>query len=181
MGPPAAPAPIRGLLEPVPVPAFGRSRVASTIRLSGNESPAAPGELGRSAGARTGGSGTRGEFYRYVIVGGFAFICDASTLYSLTQFLKVNYLVSAPIGFIVGTLVNYTLSRNWVFERRRLQRTSAELTIFTVIGVVGLGLNELILWFFQSKLGIYYLFAKGVSGVVVLIWNFGARKLALFS
>jgi putative flippase GtrA len=125
-------------------------------------------------------SGVRSEFFRYFLVGGFAFLCDTFTLFSLTHFLKVNYLVSAPVGFLVGTAVNYWFSRTWVFQRRTLKNTSAELTIFTLIGVVGLGLNELILWVFQSKLGIYYLFAKGVSGVTVLMWNFGARKVALF-
>lgn len=122
----------------------------------------------------------RREFVRYLLVGGFAFICDTSTLFSLTQFLRLNYLLSAPIGFCVGIFVNYVLSRKWVFERRTLKNTPAEMTVFTLIGVVGLGLNEVILWTFQVKLGIYYLFAKGVSGVVVFMWNFGARKIILF-
>ena len=107
-------------------------------------------------------------------------MCDAVTLFSVTEFLKVNYLISAPIGFMVGTVVNYALSRSWVFQRRTLKSKPAELTIFTLTGVVGLGLNEVILWYFQSRLGVYYLFAKGVSGCVVLAWNFGARKLLLF-
>ena len=125
-------------------------------------------------------SGVRGEFYRYVVVGGVSTLCDAATLFSLTHFAGVHYLVSAPIGFSLGTFVNYLLSGNWVFSRRTVKNRPAELTIFTLIGVVGLSLNELILWFFQSKLGIYYLIAKGVSAVVVLAWNFGARKLILF-
>jgi putative flippase GtrA len=126
-------------------------------------------------------NGVRSEFYRYVLVGGLATVFDATTLFSLTHFAGVNYLISAPIGFSLGTFVNYLLSGSWVFERRRLKNNkSAELTIFTLIGVVGLSLNELILWFFQSKLGIYYLIAKGVSAVVVLAWNFGARKAILF-
>lgn len=126
------------------------------------------------------GRGVRDEFYRYIVAGGFAFVCDAGTLYSLTQYLHINYLISAAVGFTLGTVVNYLLSRTWVFERRTLQNTSAEITIFTLIGAGGLGLNELILWFFQAKLGIFYLYAKGVSGVTVFMWNFGARKLALF-
>lgn len=133
---------------------------------------------GMNAGREPGG--VRGEFFRYFLVGGFAFVCDTTVLFSLTHFLKVNYLVSAPVGFVVGTVVNYVLSRSWVFRRRTLKNTPAELTIFTLIGIVGLALNELILWVFQSKLGIYYLLAKGVSGVTVFMWNFGVRKLALF-
>jgi putative flippase GtrA len=156
------------------------SEMTSAIGGSGNEGPTARSGLRLGNLSRGPLSGVRGEFARYIVVGGIAFICDAGTLYSLTRFLKVNYLVSAPLGFTVGVVVNYLLSRTWVFERRRLQNTPMEITIFTLIGVVGLGLNEGILWFFQSKLGIYYMFAKGVSGGVVFMWNFGARKLALF-
>lgn len=148
------------------VPAGGRQTVSSA---TGMPNP-----------KRGNGFGVRREFARYVIVGGTATVCDAVTLFSVTEFLKVNYLISAPIGFMVGTVVNYALSRSWVFQRRTLKSKPAELTIFTLTGVVGLGLNEGILWYFQSRLGVYYLFAKGVSGCVVLAWNFGARKLLLF-
>ncbi len=151
-----------------PHAALGVDEVASVI------------DAGSAAAERPAEIGVRREFIRYVLVGGFAFVCDTSTLFSLTQFLKVNYLISAPVGFIVGTAVNYVLSRTWVFQRRSIVNTSAELAIFTLIGVVGLGLNELILWMFQSKLGIHYMFAKVVSGIVVFMWNFGARKIALF-
>lgn len=156
------------------------SKVTRAIGIPVGERETAPGRAGFRANGRGARSNVRREFGRYLVVGGFAFVCDASTLFSLTRFLGVNYLISAPIGFSVGTIVNYVLSRAWVFQHRTLKNTPAEMTIFTLIGVVGLGLNEAILWFFQSKLGIYYLFAKGVSGVVVFGWNFGARKLALF-
>jgi putative flippase GtrA len=120
------------------------------------------------------------EFVRYLIVGGFAFACDATTLYVLTAFLGVYFLISAVIGFVLGLMVNYLLSRSWVFERRTLTNTSVEVTVFSAIGIAGLGLNEAILWTFQDKLRISYLIAKGVSGVVVFLWNFAIRKVALF-
>ena len=143
-----------------------------------SQSMGGPAGPGMPAARAAGGLGS--EFFRYFLVGGFSFVCDTLTLFSLTHYLNVNYLVSGAVGFLVGTAVNYLLSTNWVFRKRTLQNTQAEVTIFTLIGIVGLGLNEWILWFFQSKLGIYYLFAKGVSGVSVFMWNFGARKLALF-
>jgi putative flippase GtrA len=120
------------------------------------------------------------EFVRYAVVGAFAFACDASTLYVLTAFLGVYYLISAVVGFGVGLAVNYLLSRTWVFERRTLTNASMEATVFSVIGIAGLGLNEAILWTFQGKLGISYLIAKGVSGVAVFVWNFTIRKITLF-
>lgn len=155
-------------------------KATNALGIQANAVKAPSGGFGLRGGGRWVGSGVRREFARYVVVGGFAFVCDASTLFSLTQFLKVNYLVSGVVGFTLGVGVNYLLCRKWVFQRRTLKSTPAEMTIFTLIGVVGLGLNEAILWTFQAKLGIYYLFAKGVSGVVVFMWNFGARKLTLF-
>jgi putative flippase GtrA len=120
------------------------------------------------------------ELVRYIVVGGVAFACDASTLYVLTAFLGVYYLISAVVGFGIGLAVNYLLSRSWVFERRTLTNASVEATVFGVIGIAGLGLNEAILWTFQDKLGISYLIAKGVSGVAVFVWNFTIRKITLF-
>ena len=145
-----------------------------------NASPSIGGATGQGIPAARVAGGLGSEFFRYFLVGGFAFVCDTFTLFSLTHYLNVNYLVSGAVGFVVGTVVNYVLSRIWVFQKRTLQNTTAEMTIFTLIGIVGLGLNELILWFFQSKVGVYYLYAKGVSGVTVFMWNFGARKLTLF-
>jgi putative flippase GtrA len=52
------------------------------------------------------------EFVRYVLAGGFAFACDASTLYVLTAFLGVYYLISGVVGFGLGLAVNYLLSRS---------------------------------------------------------------------
>jgi len=160
--------------------ALDGEKVTSAISVPANGAQISSGGSGLQSGGRWAGSGVRREFARYLVVGGFAFACDASTLFSLTQFLRVNYLVSGVVGFTLGVGVNYLLCRKWVFQRRTLKNTPAEMTIFTLIGVVGLGMNEAILWTFQAKLGIYYLFAKGVSGVVVFMWNFGARKVALF-
>jgi putative flippase GtrA len=161
------------------VPEREQASLAPHAALGIDEAPRVVG-AGAAAAKQEVGIGIRREFTRYVLVGGFAFVCDTLTLFSLTQFLKVNYLISAPVGFVVGTIVNYVLSRAWVFQRRSITNTSAELIIFTLIGVVGLGLNELILWMFQSRLGIHYMYAKVVSGVAVFVWNFGARKVALF-
>ncbi|MFQ6003571.1 MAG: GtrA family protein, partial [Candidatus Zixiibacteriota bacterium] len=56
----------------------------------------------------------------------------------------------------------------------------AELFIFSLIGIVGLGFNELFIWFFTEKVHLYYLLSKIVSTFFVYLWNFFARKYILF-
>jgi len=121
------------------------------------------------------------QLLRYGIVGGIAYSVDFGFLFFLTEFIKIHYLVSAAIAFILGLLTNYVLSILWVFPKRTLADKRIEFLIFSIIGLIGLGLNEVIIWFFTELIHFHYLISKLFSTVVVFFWNFLARKKILFS
>ena len=121
------------------------------------------------------------QLFRYTFVGGFAFLVDFGTLAFLTEIVHIYYLVSAGISFLLGLTVNYILSIKWVFNSRKMEKQWLELLLFTVIGLVGLGLNELFIWVFTEIFFIYYLLSKIITTVIVYFWNFFARKYLLFS
>lgn len=120
------------------------------------------------------------QLFRYILVGGVAFIVDFMFLFILTEFFGLYYLVSAAIAFILGLIVNYLMSISWVFNKRSLDSRTFEFGIFAVIGVMGLGLNEFFIWFFTAELSFYYLISKFMAAILILFWNFFARKIALF-
>jgi putative flippase GtrA len=120
------------------------------------------------------------QFCRYLVVGSLAFVIDFASLYLFTECAGLHYLLSAAIAFVLGLVTNYILSRLWVFDRRTIDNVAIEFFIFTITGIVGLGLNEVIIWFVREKIQLHYLLAKAVSAGIVLIWNFGARKSVLF-
>lgn len=121
------------------------------------------------------------QLFRYTFVGGFAFIVDFGTLYILTEYFNIHYLVSAGIAFIFGLIINYFLSVKWVFNNRTMENRLLEFFLFTLIGIVGLGLNELFLWILTDILLIYYLLSKIITAIIVYLWNFFARKIILFN
>ncbi|HNY15391.1 MAG TPA: GtrA family protein [Bacteroidales bacterium] len=121
------------------------------------------------------------QLIRYTFVGGFAFIVDFGTLFLLTEYLYLHYLVSAAIAFILGLVTNYFLSIGWVFTRHTVSDKRIEFIVFALIGLVGLGLNELFLWLFTDLAGMYYLISKILTAVLVYLWNFFVRKLILFN
>ncbi|MBL8233305.1 MAG: GtrA family protein [Bryobacterales bacterium] len=133
-----------------------------------------------TAPASAGRNGLLSQFGRYLVVGGAAFGADFGLLYLLTEFGGIHYLGSAAMAFLAGLMLNYVLSRAWVFDRRTLDSTSLEFLVFAGIGVIGLLLNEVILWAVVGQFQIHYLLAKGGSAGVVLVWNFGARRFLLF-
>lgn len=121
------------------------------------------------------------QLFRYTFVGGVAFLVDFGSLFAFTELLGIHYLISAAIAFILGLITNYLLSIIWVFTRRTLTNRWTELLIFSLIGVVGLGFNELFIWFFTEKVHLHYLLSKIVSTFFVYLWNFFARKYILFN
>ncbi len=121
------------------------------------------------------------QLLKYVFVGGMAYSVDFGSLFFFTEVAKIHYLLSAAIAFILGLVTNYSLSIFWVFSKRTLSDKRMEFMIFTIIGIVGLGLNEVIIWFFTEIADFHYLISKIISTVVVFFWNFFARKKTLFS
>lgn len=120
------------------------------------------------------------QLFRYTFVGGIAFMFDFGSLYLLTDWMYIHYLISAALAFVAGITVNYLLSISWVFQNRSLSSRWAEISFFTIIGIVGLGLNELFIWLFTEFARFHYLASKMVSTVSVYLWNFSARKFLLF-
>ena len=121
------------------------------------------------------------QLFRYTFVGGIAFVVDFTSLYLLTEFAGLHYLYSAAIAFILGLIINYILSILWVFKSRAVNKKIIEIIIFAIIGIIGLGLNEVMIWFFTDRLSIYYLYSKLISTAIVYFWNFLARKYILYN
>jgi len=121
------------------------------------------------------------QFLRYTLVGACAFAFDFSCLFFLTSYCHVYYLISAAIAFLVGLAVNYALSVAWVFNRRRMNSWFSEFVVFALIGLGGLLLNEVFIWFFTDILLLFYLLSKAISTVLVYLYNFLVRKYVLFS
>lgn len=120
------------------------------------------------------------QLLRYSVVGGVAFLVDYGSLWLLTEMVGLHHLVSAAIAFILGLICNYVISTAWVFGESKVNNRLVEFTVFSIIGVVGLGFNELIIYFFTDVCGLHYMLSKIISTVIIFFWNFFARRFILF-
>ncbi len=103
------------------------------------------------------------------------------------------YLVSALIGFSVSVVVNYILTFKFVFVRRDDMSRKKEFTIFLILSIIGMGLNELCLFvgidliymhwgWLQSIMSEGFaknLFFKFGATGIVMVYNFITRKIFL--
>jgi putative flippase GtrA len=122
----------------------------------------------------------RTEFTRYLLAGSLTFLMDLMTLVLLTEFIGLNYLWSNLVGVFVGIVVSYILCVKWVFLDRRYNRVVLEFPIFLMTCLVGVLLNELMLWGLVEFGGVYYITSKIVVTAVVFVVNFLLKKTLLF-
>lgn len=116
------------------------------------------------------------QILRFGVVGGIATVIDFAVLYCLTEFCGIHYMISATISFIVSLIFNYILSIVWVFDVKKKQ-TYKEVIAFTILSIIGLGINEAIMYIGSDLLNIHYMITKLGATFIVMIWNFITRKI----
>lgn len=121
------------------------------------------------------------QLFRYTLVGGVAFVVDFGLLFVLTEYMDCHYLISATLSFLMGLLVNYLISTRWVFRESKISNRKLEFILFGLIGLIGLGLNNLFIYLLTDLMGVYYMVSKLVTAVLVYLWNFLGRRYFLFN
>ncbi len=120
------------------------------------------------------------QLFRYVFVGGTAFVVDFGFLYFFSDICGIYYLISAVLSFIISVLVNYIMSTKWVFNQDNIDNRLVEFNLFILISTIGLVFTEILLYFFTDVIGLYYLISKIISAIIVLFWNFLARRVMFY-
>ena len=121
------------------------------------------------------------QFFRYIFVGGIATIVDWGILYIFTEFIHLYYILSSVISFIAGLLINFILSKKLVFQSNESKTgIMTEFIGYGVIGLVGLGITTLLMLLLTGYMKLYYMLSKVIATILVLLWNYIARKKILY-
>jgi putative flippase GtrA len=121
------------------------------------------------------------EGFRYLVASAFALAIDFGLYVALIRVADVHYLVAAPLGFACGLAAVYLLSVRWVFRYRRLAGRRAEFALFALVGLMGMALNQGIIYTAVQWMPGWYEIAKLISAGMVFCFNFISRKLLLFT
>lgn len=119
------------------------------------------------------------QLVKFGFVGATAFVIDYGVMVLLTEAVGINYLISNGISVTLSIIYNYVLSVKWVFDVGEDRNKTQEFVIFIVLSVIGVGLNQLLMWIMVEKISIYYMIAKVIATAIVMVYNFISRKIFL--
>lgn len=131
------------------------------------------------------------QILKFGVVGGIAFLIDFAIYTICCNVIGINYIISGFLGFCISLIFNYVASMRFVFKSKGGSKVR-ESVIFTILSVLGLGLNELILFLcidvaYRNSDWLMGLLsekwmniaAKIIATAIVMIYNFVTRKIFL--
>lgn len=116
------------------------------------------------------------QMLKFLVVGGSAFFIDYGIMILLTEKFQVHYLFSSGISFSVSVIYNYIFSILWVFDVGKKRKKGKEFIDFIILSVIGLGLNQILMWILVDFIELFYMLAKIIATGIVMVYNFVTRK-----
>lgn len=133
------------------------------------------------------------RFLKFATVGAIGMVVDLTVLNVMYRLVlpalapglsdETRLIMANSISFTVAVVSNFTWNRLWTFPESRQRPLGTQLVQFTIVNVIGLAINNVILWLvFQVTQQVLpdpldYNVAKIVAIGVVLFWNYGANRL----
>lgn len=95
-----------------------------------------------------------------------------STLYILTEFMHVWYVLSAVIMAIFNSAVNFTIQKFWTFENKDMTKVHKQATLYFAMGAVFMPANAGLLYVLVEYLHIYYMLAQVILTILFSIASY---------
>lgn len=131
------------------------------------------------------------EIIRFAVSGGVCFLIEFALLVLLRDTCGLDTLAATPIAFTVSVIVNYLFCVKWVFPDAGKQGNKARIAFF-VSSVMGLFLNEGLMWLFRVVFGedavvftvfsftvTMYMVNKVLATLIVMVWNYITKRYIL--
>lgn len=110
------------------------------------------------------------RFIKFGIVGLSGMLIDFGSTWILKEKIKINRYIASSIGFSLAVVNNYSLNRLWTFNSSL--PINKEFLNFVFVSIIGLGLNNLCIYLFTTRLKINFYIGKALAIVIGFCWNY---------
>jgi putative flippase GtrA len=118
------------------------------------------------------------ELWRYLVIAVVLVGVEVVT-FQLMLWAGISYLIATPVSMIIAIVLNWLLSRLWVFKHRP-HRSAKEFTLVVIASVIGLALQLAVTIFVVQVAHGAPLLGKLIAIGVTFFWNFWFRKKYIF-
>lgn len=119
------------------------------------------------------------KIVNFGLVGVFATLLEYILLIVFKELLDMDVLLASGVAFTISLCFNYYLSIKYVFIDKKKMSKIKEILGFFLTAIIGLIINQIVMFFFVEVISLYYLFSKVIATGIVMVWNFVSRHIFL--
>lgn len=136
----------------------------------------------------------RTRFLRFAVVGVFGAFVDFGTFNLLSGLIGINAVMASVFSFIAAIINNFLWNRYWTYPDSRSKPILRQITLFTVISMIGLLIRTPVFAFLEVRLTNLFLsldisilgvfdpeflghnIALAIAIILVMFWNFFVNR-----
>lgn len=119
-------------------------------------------------------------FIKYALVGILGTAIDIGSLYLFVEYVHIEVIQASILSFLLAVINNFILNKAWTFQNK--SKNYRKLFIkFLIVSLVGLLITISCMHLFVNIAHIWYIFAKALTSIIVLSWNFLGNKFWTFN
>ncbi|MBC3539177.1 GtrA family protein [Rufibacter sediminis] len=119
------------------------------------------------------------QLIKFVLVGGLCVVFDMLIFILLFEHYQVNYMVANFSSTLLAILLNYLISKVWVFKAGKYS-SRVEFLAFMFFSLAGLVINQGLIWLFVEEVNLEPKAGKFLAILLVAIFNFVTKKVFVF-
>lgn len=119
------------------------------------------------------------KLIKFGVVGGSGLVVDFGLTFFFKERVGINKYIANALGFTLAATTNFYFNKRWTFEDTS-RDVLDQYSLFFAIALVGLGLNQLVLYALHHYVKTHFYVAKLIATALVVFWNFTMNYLITF-
>ena len=120
------------------------------------------------------------HFIKAALFSGAGYLAHLLILFIFTEFLGIYYLISAIVGFVMGSSINYVINKRYTFDEEIKYHFVKKYFKYILVSLISLGASLALLYIFTEFLSIYYLLSQVFATAIVFLVKFVIIKICIF-
>ncbi|MCE7993203.1 MAG: GtrA family protein [Roseivirga sp.] len=114
------------------------------------------------------------KFLKFCVVGSLGLGIDFGITFLSKEKARWNKYIANSLGFISAATSNFFINKYWTFQDTNPDQL-VQYSKYILIALIGLAINNLIIYLLINKREMKFYWAKLVAVGVVVLWNFIAN------
>jgi putative flippase GtrA len=119
---------------------------------------------------------------KYLAVGIGSFMADYCIFLTLYYVLGFSTAVAAPVGLVVGLIVNFTINKIWSFGNREIKKKDLirQLTYYVLLVAFNSMFTYMFIEWLKNSHDVEPRISKLLASVCTILWNYIIYKKIIF-